>query len=118
MNQLKDKSLDAGRRAHRVRASVRKSGQYPRLSIFISQRHVTAQIIDDASGKTLAYATTVGAKELPSNLTARAEFVGAQVAAKAKKAKVAKAAFDRGQRRYHGRVKALAEAARAGGLEI
>jgi large subunit ribosomal protein L18 len=70
------------------------------------------------AGRTLASATTVGKKDLPANLTARAEFVGAEIAKSAKRAKVKKVVFDRGQRLYHGRIKALAGAARDNGLEF
>jgi large subunit ribosomal protein L18 len=100
-----------------VRTIVKGTAERPRLSVFISNLHVTAQIIDDSTGKTLAYATTVG-KEASGNKTQRAEQVGKDIAAKAKKAKVKAVAFDRGSRKYHGRIKALADAARAEGMEF
>lgn len=117
MNNLKLKNLNAFRRANRVRATVKGSAERPRLSVTISNLHVSAQIIDDETGKTLAYSTTVGQK-VAGNMTAKAEWVGSAIAKKAKAAKVNKVVFDRSSKQYHGRVKALAEAARKGGLEF
>lgn len=118
MNDLKHKQINAKRRAHRVRTSIVSSSQRPRLSVNISNYHVTAQIIDDSAGRTLAYATTVGNKTVPANMTAKAEFIGVQIAERAKKAKIKSVVLDRGQRIYHGRIKALTTAARNNGLEI
>jgi large subunit ribosomal protein L18 len=87
------------------------------LSVHISNRQVSAQIINDDSGRTLAYATTVGKKETVS-LSDKAAWAGSEIAKKAQKAKIKQVIFDRGERKYHGRVKQLAEAARAGGLEF
>lgn len=117
MNRLAHKSQNAARRAHRVRTEVKGTPERPRLSINISNMHVTAQIIDDTKGVTLAYASTVG-KNVSGSKTERAIQVGKDIAAKAKKAKINKVAMDRGSRQYHGRVKALADAAREGGLEF
>ena len=117
MNRLASKSQNAQRRAGRVRTLVKGTPDRPRLSVFISNMHVSAQIIDDASGKTLAYATTVG-KSVSGSKTDQAELVGKDIAAKAKKAKIKHVAFDRGSRKYHGRIKALADAARAEGMEF
>jgi large subunit ribosomal protein L18 len=117
MNRLDLKRRNAGRRAYRVRSLVIGSVEKPRLSVHISNLHITAQIIDDSAGKTLAYASTVG-KNISGTKTERAESIGKQIAAGAKKAKVKQVAFDRGRRQYHGRVKALAEAARKEGLEF
>ena len=116
MDRLKHKNLNAGRRSHRVRTILGNSLR-PRLSVNVSHLHVTAQIIDDAQGKTLAYASSVGQK-IEGNMTAKAAWVGADIAKKAQKAKVKQVAFDRGARKYHGRIKALADAAREGGLEF
>lgn len=113
--ELKLKKHSAKRRNHRVRS--RLYGR-PRLSIYISNTNVTAQIIDDDQGKTLAYATTVGDKSTSGSLTEKAAAVGKQIALKAKKVKVRKVSLDRGSRHYHGRVKALADAAREQGLEF
>jgi len=117
MNRLAHKSQNANRRASRVRTIVKGTTDRPRLSVFISNLHVTAQIIDDSTGKTLAYATTVG-KDASGSKTQQAEQVGKDIAAKAKKAKIKAVAFDRGSRKYHGRIKALADAARAEGMEF
>lgn len=117
MNRLAHKSQNAARRAQRVRTVVKGTSKRPRLSVHISNMHVTAQIIDDTKGITLAYASTVG-KDISGNKTEQAAQVGKEIAAKAKKAKVSKVAMDRGSRQYHGRIKALADAAREGGLEF
>lgn len=117
MNRLASKIKNASRRANRVRAAVTGSAERPRLAVHVSNMHITAQVIDDTSGKTLVYSTTVGQK-LTGNMTEKAAWVGTDVAKKAKKAKVSRVAFDRHDRKFHGRVKALAEAAREGGLEF
>ena len=105
-------------RKNRVRARVSGTTERPRLSVYISNLHVHAQIIDDTTGKTLASSTTAATKDAKGNLTEKATWVGDDIAKKAKKAKVTKVVFDRNGRKYHGRLKALAEAARAGGLEF
>jgi large subunit ribosomal protein L18 len=86
--------------------------------VHISLHHVTAQVIDDTTHKTLAYVSSVGQKTATGSLTEKAEWVGSEVAKKAKAAKVSTVVFDRGGRIYHGRVKALADAARNAGLEF
>jgi large subunit ribosomal protein L18 len=101
----------------RVRAKVNGTPLRPRLSVSITNKHITAQVIDDTTGKTLAYATTVKA-DAKGTMSQRAVWVGEQIAAAATKAKVKKVAFDRGGRIYHGRLHALAEAARGKGLEF
>jgi large subunit ribosomal protein L18 len=80
--------------------------------------HVSAQVIDDVSHKTLASATTVGQKSVKGTMTEKATWVGTQIANAAKAKKVKAVVFDRGAKQYHGRVKALADAARAAGLEF
>lgn len=105
-------------RKNRIRTLISGTSERPRLSIFVSNTHITAQIIDDEKSHTLAYSTSVGAKDAGKSMTDKATWVGTDIAAKAKKAKVTKVAFDRGGRLYHGRVKALADAARAAGLEF
>ena len=104
-------------RSNRTRAKIHGTADRPRLSVNISNMHVTAQIIDDDKGATLAYATTVGTKQKGSK-TELATFIGTEIAKKAKKAKIEKVVFDRGSRLYAGRMKALAEAARKEGLEF
>jgi len=104
------------RRHRRVRAKVSGSAQRPRLAVYRSNAHIYAQVIDDATGRTLAAASS-GEKQVSG--TARAEgpaAVGKLIAERAKAAGVEIVVFDRGGYLYHGRVKALADAAREGGL--
>lgn len=118
MSRLISKMNNSIRRANRVRTVVRGTSERPRLSVHISNRHVSAQVIDDSKHVTLAAVSTVGQKSLKGTLTEQAAWVGTELAKKAKAKKVKTVAFDRGSRLYHGRVKALADAARAGGLEF
>lgn len=118
MNKLAHKVQNRLLRKSRVRARVSGEATRPRLSVFISNKHITAQLIDDEGGKTLAYVSTVGAKAAKGSMTERAAWVGEEIAKKAKAAKVKAVVFDRGSRIYHGRVKALADAARNAGLEF
>lgn len=111
MNTSKDQ------RKRRVRAKISGTPEVPRLSVSASLSHIRAQVIDDTTGKTLAYASDEKNKEKKTK-TEKAEVVGAEVAALAKKAGIKKVVFDRGAKLYHGRVKALAEAARKAGLEF
>ena len=106
------------RRRYRVRAKVAGTAERPRLSVFRSNRGVFAQLIDDVDGRTLAAAnwTESGLKGLRG--TEQAKKVGELLAERAKKAGVETCVFDRSGYRYHGRVKALAEGAREGGLEF
>ena len=101
----------------RVRKQIASRASRPRLSVFRSLTHIYAQIIDDASGKTLAQADSRELKSKQAKAGAATE-VGKLIAGKAKEKGVTKVVFDRGGYRYHGRVKALAEAARAEGLEF
>ena len=117
MNRLAHKQMTSIRRKLRVRATVSGTAERPRMAVKVSNLHITAQIIDDSASKTLVYATTVGQK-VPGSMTERAKWVGDQVATKAKKAKINKIVLDRGGRKYHGRIKALADAARENGLEF
>jgi large subunit ribosomal protein L18 len=109
------------RRRQRVRTSLRKrGGERPRLSVHRSGRHIYAQIIDDAEGRTVAAASTLD-KELRGKAGATvggAGEVGRTLAERAKAAGVTRVVFDRGGFLFHGRVKALADAAREGGLEF
>jgi len=104
-------------RAQRTRAKIHGTAERPRLSVHISNQHITAQLINDDNGTTLAYATTVGSK-LTGSKTELAQQIGTEIAKKAKQAKVTKVVFDRGSRIYAGRLSALAEAARQEGLEF
>lgn len=107
----------AGRRAKRTRAALRGSAERPRLSVHISNLHVSAQLIDDDNSKTIVSASTV-AKKVSGTMTDKAKLVGAEIAKKAAAKKIKQVVFDRGARNYHGRVKALADAARENGLEF
>lgn len=118
MNSLAHKLHNAWQRKHRVRATVTGTSERPRLSVFVSNKHITAQVIDDTQHKTIAYASTVSSKAAKGTMTERAAWVGEEVAKKAKAAKVKTVVFDRGSRIYHGRVAALADAARKAGLEF
>jgi large subunit ribosomal protein L18 len=108
------------RRHRRVRKTVRGTAERPRLAVFRSNRHISAQVIDDVAGRTIAAAstveTTVGASGT-SNITAATE-VGKLLAERAKAAGVEKVVFDRGGNQYHGRVAAVADGAREGGLAL
>ncbi len=109
------------RRRRRVRTSlISRGGGRPRLSIHRSGRHIYAQVIDDAAGKTVAAASSIenDAKASTGATIAAAAAVGKVVAERAKEAGVTKVVFDRGGFLFHGRVKALADAAREGGLEF
>jgi large subunit ribosomal protein L18 len=102
-----------------VRAKVRGSAERPRLVVFRSNRGIEAQLVDDDSGKTLTSASHLAlAKSFKGDKTAQAEAVGKALAAAAQKAGVDTCVFDRGGYLYHGRVKALADAAREGGLQF
>jgi len=108
----------------RIRQGVRGNSGRPRLAVFKSARHIYAQIIDDGSGATLAHASSLDAglrKEAAGKSGVSKDAagkVGGLVAERAKKAGVTRVVFDRGGYRYHGRVKALADGARQGGLEF
>jgi large subunit ribosomal protein L18 len=114
------KSVLRNRRHYRVRKKVAGTTQRPRLAIFRSNKHIVAQVIDDSTGRTLAAASTVE-KDLRSGATGNKQAsaaVGRLVGERAKAAGVTTVVFDRGGFRYHGRVAALADAAREAGLEF
>ena len=104
-------------RAKRTRAKLHGTAEQPRLTVFISNKHIVAQVIDDDKGTTLCYATTVGAN-MKGTKAERAALIGAEIAKKAKAKKVKKVVFDRGSKLYAGRMSALADAARKEGLEF
>jgi large subunit ribosomal protein L18 len=108
------------RRHRRVRKKVQGTAERPRLAVFRSNKHITAQVIDDRAGRTLAAASTTEA-DLKAGATGNKEAaakVGQLVAERAKAAGVTKVVFDRGGNLYHGRVAAVADAAREAGLEL
>ena len=104
-------------RANRTRAKIHGTSERPRLSVHFSNLHITAQIIDDEKGKTLAYKTTVGSK-ITGTMTEKAAKIGEEIGKAAKKAKIQKVVFDRGSKLYANRMSALADAARKEGLEF
>ena len=109
------------KRAQRVRTAIRRrSGDRPRLSVHRSGRHIYAQVILDKEGRTLASASTLekDARDKTGATVASAQEVGKKIAERAKAAGVTRVVFDRGGFLFHGRVKALADAAREGGLEF
>jgi large subunit ribosomal protein L18 len=122
MNKIRDRRATRNRRHVRLRTHLEGGPTRPRLAIFRSLHHVYAQIIDDASGRTLAAASTTDAdlrKSLKSPSGAQgAAAVGKSIAERALKSGVEAVVFDRGGFPYHGRVKALAEAARSAGLKF
>ena len=109
--------MKAINRAKRTRAKLHGTADRPRLSVHISNKHITAQVIDDDKQATLAYATTVGSK-ITGSKTEQAAVIGKEIATKAKKAKIKSVMFDRGSKLYAGRMAALADAARKEGLEF
>ena len=105
-------------RIRRVRASISGTASEPRLAVHRSNKHINLQLIDDESGKTLLSATTKELKTSKKTKMEEAAAVGELLAKKAKEAKITSAKFDRRFYKYHGRVKAVAEGARNGGLKI
>ena len=108
------------RRHVRVRKRVTGSAARPRLAVYRSARHIFAQLIDDGAGHTLASASTLEAsiRDVTGDKKARAHQVGQLLASRAKEAGISAAVFDRGGYAYHGRVAALADGAREGGLSL
>ncbi len=106
------------RRHRRIRGKVAGTPERPRLMVFRSNKGIFAQVVDDSTGKTLAGASWLGLKNFKGDKSAQAREVGKAVAAAAKQAGVEAVVFDRGGYLYHGRVKALADGAREGGLQF
>jgi large subunit ribosomal protein L18 len=104
------------RRHRRVRRKLAGTAERPRLAVYRSNRHIYAQLVDDQGARTLAAASDLDIGD--GGKAARAKKVGQALAERAKAAGVGRVVFDRGGRLYHGRVKAVAEGAREGGLEI
>ena len=118
----KAKQIRFERRKFRSRANLFGSPERPRLSVFRSDKHIYAQLVDDFAGRTLASVSSLQA-DVRGNLAnggniAAAKAVGKAIAERAKAVGIDKVAFDRGGRQYHGRIKALADAAREGGLKF
>jgi large subunit ribosomal protein L18 len=120
---MKDKKIRLEYRKGRIRNKIRRLGRtIPRLSVYRSLKYIYAQVIDDADGKTLAFASSRSKefreKGVSGKNLAAARAVGESIAQKAMAAGVRQITFDRGGRLYHGRVKALADGARAAGLKF
>ena len=117
-----DRRIIRNRIHKRIRNKISGTTERPRLSVFFSGRHVYAQVIEDAAGHTLAAVNTTETELRNNNATranvATAEKVGTLVAERAKAKGITRVVFDRGGAQYHGKVKALADAARAGGLDF
>lgn len=111
------KNHNLKQRKSRIRATVSGTAERPRLTITVSNNHISAQIIDDSVSKTLASASTVGKKKKGS-LSEKASKIGGEIAKNAKAKKIEKVVFDRNGKKYHGRIKAFADAAREGGLNF
>jgi large subunit ribosomal protein L18 len=117
------KQIRFERRKYSIRSQLFGSAERPRLSVFRSDKHIYAQIIDDYAGKTLVAVASTSAEVRGAELknggnVAAAKKIGTLIAERAKAAGISKVCFDRGGRKYHGRVKALADAAREGGLKF
>ncbi|MGH7193673.1 MAG: 50S ribosomal protein L18 [Candidatus Saccharimonadales bacterium] len=116
--QLAHKLGNKARRQGRIRSVIIGSAKRPRLSVSVSNLHVTAQLVDDNSGRTLGYVSTIGNKAAKGTMTEKAAWIGSEIAAQAQAKKIKVVVFDRGGKLYHGRVAALADAARKSGLEF
>jgi len=122
MSQENPREKSRERRHQRVRVSVKGTPERPRLNVFRSLRHIYAQVIDDSAGKTLLAVSTLD-PDVRSQLkglrkTDQAKLVGKTLAERAQQAGIKAVVFDRGGYKFHGRVKALAEASREGGLDF
>lgn len=111
------KIMKKERRCARVRAKIKGTADRPRLSVFKSNQHIYAQLINDETGNTVAAASDVETKG-EGSLAEKAKSVGALIAKKAKDGKIETVVFDRGSNKYHGIIKALADSAREGGLKF
>ena len=118
MSNLARKLQNRAQRKGRIRAVVSGTAERPRLAVYISNQHITAQVIDDTTHQTLIYVTSVGNKATTGTMTEKATVIGTEIAKQAKASKITKVVFDRGGRLYHGRVAALANAARENGLDF
>lgn len=113
-----DKNKLRKKRQKRIRRNLSGTAERPRLNVFRSNKNIYAQLIDDVEGVTLASASTLDSEVSGNNKTERAAGVGALVAKRANEKKITEVVFDRGGYLYHGRVQALAEAARENGLKF
>ena len=117
MSERINKVQSGLQRAQRTRARLHGTADRPRLSVVVSNKHISAQVINDDDHTTITAASSVGVKDV-GTMTDKAVVVGKAIAKAAKAKKVKAIVFDRGPKQYHGRIKALADAARAEGLEF
>lgn len=117
MSEQSRKVANAINRRNRTRATMHGTAERPRLSVIISNRHISAQLINDDTSKSMTAVSTAG-KPIKGTMTERATALGVEFAKKAKTIKVSKIVLDRGDKKYHGRIKAFADAARENGLEF
>lgn len=117
MNKVQQQQHHKRSRLQRNRRKVLSSSSRPRLHVYRSNKHIYCQLIDDTSHKTIVSSSDIVTKATGTKIQ-KATIVGADLAKKAKQAKITKVKFDRGMNKYHGRIKALAQAARDGGLEF
>ena len=118
MRQKPHEMTPRHKRHNRVRARVHGTVERPRLNVFRSLNHIYAQVINDVEGRTLVAASTLDKEVSEAPKTQQAQAVGKLVAERAKAAGITKVVFDRGGYLYHGRIKALADSAREGGLDF
>lgn len=117
MAKMNPNQVLLARRARRIRKHLSGTAERPRISVFRSIKHIYAQVIDDDTGRTLVASSSLMLK-VPGGNIEGAKAVGKALAEKAREKAITKVCFDRGGRRFHGRVKALADAAREAGLEF
>lgn len=117
MSELQKKVSNRIQRAKRSRANIHGTSERPRLSVAISNKNISAQLIDDDTSTTIVSASTIG-KKSNGTMTEKAVFIGSEIAKKANAKKIKKVSYDRGAKKYHGRIKALADSARENGLEF
>ncbi len=117
-NRLQHITKQRIQRKARVRARVIGSAERPRMAVVITNRHIGVQLIDDTTHSTVVGITTVGKKSATGTMTEKAVWAGKEIAKKAKAKNITAISYDRGSKLYHGRIKALADAAREAGLEF
>ena len=117
MARLEHEKLNKNLRKARVRAVISGTSERPRVTVTISNLHISAQVIDDTSHKTLVSSTTVGSKN-KGTMTEKAATIGKDIAVNCKKAKIKAVVFDRNGRRYAGRLKAFVDAIREEGIKV
>lgn len=119
MNYVQKQKLRRIKRARRVRSKMSGTAAHPRINVYRSNKHIQIQVIDDEQGRTLAAGSDLGkTKSVTGTKTERTIAITKALAQAMKKAKITKAAFDRGANMYHGRVKAVAETLREEGIEV